>query len=180
MYATYESFVAFQHANLATAVEISQIALDGTEKLAQLNLTTAREALNEAARNAQAALDAKSLQDLLMLPSAAVEPQAEKGLSYLKRVYEIAGETQAVAAKAWAERVNAFGQALIEQIEKVSRSGPAGSEIAVSFIKSGVAAANSAYDSLSRTAKQVAELAEANVNTAAAAMSAAKKKAAKG
>ncbi|MEW5708545.1 MAG: phasin family protein [Pseudomonadota bacterium] len=179
MYATHEPFIAFQQANLAAAVEISQVALDGTEKLAQLNLAAAREALNETARTARTALEAKSLQELLALQPATVEPQAEKVLSYLRNVYEIAAETQAAAAKAVEGRVSAFGQALIEQIEKVSRSGPAGSEAAVSFIKSGVAAANSAYDSFSKAAKQVAELAEANVNTATAAVSAAKKKAAK-
>ncbi|WP_333841696.1 phasin family protein [Pelomicrobium sp.] len=179
MYTHPESLIAFHQANLDAAVQISHIALDGTEKLAQLNLATAREALNETARNARVALEAKSLQDFFSMPPAAVEPQAEKVLSYLKNVYEIAAETQAAAAKAVEGRVSAFGQALIEQIEKLSRSGPASSEAAVSFIKSGVAAANSAYDSFSKAAKQVAELAEANVSAAAAAVSTVKKKAAK-
>jgi len=46
---------------------------------------------------------------------------------------------------------------------------PAGSDVAVAAVKSAIAAANSAYDSMNKAAKQVAEIAEANVAAATSA-----------
>jgi hypothetical protein len=46
-----------------------------------------------------------------------------------------------------------------------AKNGPAGTELAVSAIKSALAAANSAYDNISKATKQATEMAEANLAT---------------
>ncbi|MGE5639381.1 MAG: phasin family protein, partial [Clostridia bacterium] len=48
----------------------------------------------------------------------------------------------------------------------VSKNAPAGSDVAVAAVKSMLAAANSAYDNLTKVTKQATEIAEANVNAA--------------
>ena len=48
----------------------------------------------------------------------------------------------------------------------VSKNAPAGSDVAVAAVKSMLAAANSAYDNLTKVAKQATEIAEANVSAA--------------
>jgi hypothetical protein len=57
------------------------------------------------------------------------------------------------------------------------KTAPAGSDIAIAAVKSAMAAANSAYGTISKTAKQVAELTEAGVAAATSQVSRAKKKA---
>ena len=49
---------------------------------------------------------------------------------------------------------------------RVAKSAPAGSDVAVAAVKSMLAAANSAYDNLTKVTKQATEIAEANVNAA--------------
>ena len=53
-----------------------------------------------------------------------------------------------------------------EALDKAAKSAPAGSDVAVAAVKQAIAAANSAYDSMTKAAKQVAEIAEANVTAA--------------
>ncbi|MFM8880762.1 MAG: hypothetical protein ACKOGK_00750, partial [Betaproteobacteria bacterium] len=48
-------------------------------------------------------------------------------------------------------------------IESMAKNAPAGSEGVVSFVKSAMAASNSAWDQVSKTTRQVVEMAEANV-----------------
>ena len=51
-------------------------------------------------------------------------------------------------------------------LDRVSKNAPAGSDVAVAAIKSMLAASNSAYDNLTKVARQATEIAEANVNAA--------------
>ena len=51
-------------------------------------------------------------------------------------------------------------------IDTAAKNAPPGSETAVAMMRSAVAAASSAYDSLSKAAKQAVEMTEANVSAA--------------
>ena len=49
----------------------------------------------------------------------------------------------------------------------MAKNSPAGSEAAVAVMKSAVAAANNAFESVQKAVKQASEVAEANVNAMA-------------
>jgi hypothetical protein len=66
----------------------------------------------------------------------------------------------------------------VSALDKFAKNAPAGSDVAVAAVKSALAAANSAYDSLTKVAKQATEIAEANIAAATAAVGKEKKKAA--
>jgi hypothetical protein len=55
---------------------------------------------------------------------------------------------------------------LNNMLEQALKNAPAGSDVAVSAVKSAVAAANSAYENLTKAAKQMTEMAEDNVAAA--------------
>ena len=63
---TPDQIAAAQKANLETLFGLMNKAIDGVNKLAELNLSTAREALSDSARRVDAALSAKDI-----LPSSA-------------------------------------------------------------------------------------------------------------
>lgn len=58
---------------------------------------------------------------------------------------------------------------LSESIDQLAKNAPTGSESAVALLKSTLASANNAYDSLNKAAKQAAEVAESNLAAATAA-----------
>ncbi len=67
-------------------------------------------------------------------------------------------------------------------LENLAKNAPAGSDAAVTAMKSALAAANTAYDSMSRVAQQAADVVEGNfaaaTNVANSAARSAKRKAA--
>lgn len=156
-----EQLVAFNKANLETAVSLASVALEGAERFANLQLAVAKEVLAESAKTAKELLAAKDGQDLLALQPA-YETVVEKALGYSRNVYDVASETQGEASKILEARFAELRDTLVAVLEKAAKSAP-GSDAAVAAIKSAVAAANSAYDNLQKATKQVAELTEANV-----------------
>ena len=64
-------------------------------------------------------------------------------------------------------------------VDTAAKNAPAGSESAVAIMKSSVAAANNALESVQKAVKQATEMAEANFNAVAATATTATKQAAK-
>ncbi|WP_333842131.1 phasin family protein [Pelomicrobium sp.] len=175
-----DKIVALNRAHLETAVQAANIALAGAERLVELNLSAAKTAIAEGARAAKTWIEVKDVKDLVAAHTAIAEPQLEKATAFARGVYEVAVQTQTELAKLAEERIAEANQALIAAFEQAAKTAPAGigAEAAVAAVKSAVAATTTAYDTLSKAAKQVAELAEANVTAFAAKAEAAKKKAA--
>ncbi len=166
MYATPEHFAAQHKANVAMAVNAAHILVGSAEKLVHLHLATLRQSLDDGAKAVRALTEAKSLQDLSSLAPA--EPRAEAATAYARSLYEIAAATQAELQKLAEARFADLNQNLMSQLDEASKSAPAGSDAMMAMFKNSVAAANTAYDTLSKAAKQVAEATEANVAQAAA------------
>jgi hypothetical protein len=81
-------------------------------------------------------------------------------------VYEIATQTQEELSKVVEGQFSEMNKNVATALDKAAKNAPAGSDVAVAAVKSAIAAANSAYDSMTKAAKQVAEIAEANVAAA--------------
>ena len=137
--------------------------------LRPLNLNTARSMLEDGAANAKALLAVKDVQELVSLQSSLTQPMIEKAVAYNRNVYEIATQTQEEISKVVEGQMTEANKNLAAALEKAAKSAPAGSDVAVAAVKSAIAAANSAYESMTKAAKQVAELTEANVAAATSA-----------
>ena len=160
-----EKLVALNKANIETAVSIANIWLDGAERLAEVQLSAAKAAIADAAKNVKAFSTVKDAQDLTGLQGELVAPSVEKVVSFSRSIYEIAAQTQAELTQVVESRLGEFNKTVIATLEQMAKSAPTGvgADAAVAAMKSAVAAASSAYDSMSKAAKQVADMTEANV-----------------
>ena len=70
----------------------------------------------------------------------------------------------ALAEEAWA----AYTKGVAAWVEKAAKNAPAGSDMAVTALKSTVAATTAAFDQFSKATKQVVSFADASVRAAAA------------
>jgi polyhydroxyalkanoate synthesis regulator phasin len=103
------------------------------------------------------------------MSSTLAQPAAEKAMAYSKHVYDIVSSVQADLSKL-GETHAAEGQKHVnDAIEQFSKHAPAGSESAVAMIKSGLAQATTAYDAMTKAAKEAAQTAESNLSAAATA-----------
>jgi len=164
---TPEQILASHKANVETLFGLTNKAFEGVEKLVELNLQVARTALEEAADNTRAVLSVKDAQELLALQAAMLQPSAEKAASYSRQVYEIAAATSAEVTRVAEAQFAEVQQKFAAAVEVAAKNAPAGSENAVALVKSAVAAANNAYESVSKAAKQAASVAEANFQAVA-------------
>jgi phasin family protein len=159
---TPEQFVAAQKAQVETFFGLSNKAIEGVEKLIELNMQTVKTAMAEAAETAQAMLSVKDPQELFALQASFMQPSAEKAAAYNRHVYEIFAGTGAEVTKVAEATVAENQKKMLALVDNAVRNAPAGTENAVALVKSAVAAATNAYESVQKAAKQATEVAEAN------------------
>ena len=159
---TVEQIVNTQKTNIDTFFGLSGKAFEGVEKLVELNLSAAKSAMAEAAQNTKLVLSAKDPQELVALQTSLMQPAAEKAAAYTRHVYDIAAATNAEVARVAEEQVNDAQKKFMSAVDTAVKNAPAGSENAVTLVKSALAAANNAYESVHKAAKQAADVAEAN------------------
>ena len=165
---TPEQILASQKANMETLYGLTAKAFEGMEKLVELNLQATKAALSESAQHTQAVLSAKDAQELLALQASLFQPLAEKAAAYSRHLYDIASGTSADFGKAFEEKVAESQAQFAALVDNAARNAPAGSETTVAMMKSAVAAANNAFESVQKAVKQASDVAEANFNAVAA------------
>jgi phasin family protein len=168
-YATPEQFAAANKANVETLMLVANTAFASAERLAALNLNTARSILEDSVANAKALLAVKDVHGLVAMQTALAQPAVEKAVAYSRSVYEIATQTQEEMNKVLESQVGDMNKNVVAALDQAMKSAPAGSDVAVAAVKQAIAAANSAYDNMTKAAKQVAEMTEANVAAATSA-----------
>jgi phasin family protein len=142
-------------------------------------MQVAKATMGDAAETAKAAIAAKDPQELLSLQAGLLQPAAEKVAAYSRHLYDIAASTNAELTKAMEAQLGDAQKKFMATVDTAVKNAPAGTENAVALVKSAMAAANNAYESVHKAAKQAADVAEANfqamTNTAVKAAQAARR-----
>jgi phasin family protein len=166
MYVTPEQIQAAGKANVETMLSLAATQFAAIEKLATLNANAVKAAFEDSVNNTRALFGAKDVQEFVNLQNTLTAPALEKAIAYSKSVYEVAAETNAELSKVAEKRVAEWNENFSTLLDQAVKNAPAGSDVAVAAVKSMIAAANSAYDNMSKVAKQANEIAEANVAAA--------------
>jgi phasin family protein len=164
-------------ARVETFNRVAQIALQSVEEIANLQINATRAALADGVKHANALIAARDPQELVQLNAGQIQAALEKTVAYTRSAFEIGATVQGELTKVIEERVGELNSQVGAALDKAVKSGPAGSEVAVAAIKSAIAAANTAYGNMSKAAKQVVDLTEANVTAATQAVTKKKEKA---
>jgi len=164
-----EQFAAANKASIEVLMTLANAAFASAERLAALNMNTARALLEDSVATTKTLMAAKDVQELVSLQSTLAQPSVEKVVAYARNLYEISAQSQEEFSKLFEGQFAEVNKNVAAALDKAAKSAPAGSDVAVAAVKSAIAAANSAYDSMNKAAKQVAEIAEANVAAATSA-----------
>lgn len=156
-----------QKAAIDTLVAVQGSVFSGFEKLVDLNLKVIKATLDEVSQKSQQVASVKDAQEAVALSSSLVQPGADKAMAYSKHVYDIVAQVQADLAKLGETQVAEGQKHVNDAIEQFTKNAPAGSESAVAMLKQSMAQATGAYESVTKAAKQAAEVAEKNLTAAA-------------
>ena len=169
MYNATEQFAELNKTGYDNAVKLASLSLEKAERLAKLNLAAAKAALEQGVYNANAVAGVKDVQEFFALRAKLAEAGVQTALGYSRGVYEIASEAQAdfsaLNEEIWAN----YTKGVAAWVEKATKNAPAGSDAAVTALKSTVAATTAAFDQFSKATKQVVNFADASVRAASAA-----------
>lgn len=163
MFTSPEQFAAANKASVESLLALANTALASAERIATLNLDTARSLLKEGVTTPKAILGAKDVQEALSIQASLAKPNVEKAVAYSRSVYEISAQSQQELSKLLEGQFGDFQKQLSGLLDNAAKNAPAGSEGAVAAVKAAITAATSAFDSMKTAAKQVTDAAEANV-----------------
>lgn len=158
-----------QKAAIEALVSIQHSVFGGFEKLVDLNLKALKATLDDVSDKSQQVANVKDAQEAVAMTSNLVQPSAEKAMAYGKHVYDIVTSVQADLAKLSEAHLAEGKKHMHDAIDQLTQHAPAGSESAVAMLKSGIAQANTAFDSMTKATKQAAEVAEKNLAAATSA-----------
>ena len=179
MYQTPEQIIAMNKANLEATMRFAGVAIEGAERMIDLQMKAAKSAFADSIQSAKALAAVKDFQELAALKDTLAQPSMEKASAYAKSVYDLTSETQAEISKLVEAQVSDFNKEVVAGLDKMVKTAPAGSEVGVAAIKSAISAVNSSYDNLTKVAEQFAQASQANIEAATTKATASVKKSSK-
>lgn len=163
MITTPEQFAAANKASVDAMLSLANTALASAERIAALNLNTARSMLEDGMANTKAMLGAKDPREVMSLSAAQIQPAVEQIVAYNRSLYEISAQTKEEVSKQLESQFGDFQKQVSSLMEKAAKNAPAGSDVAVAAVKSALEAASSAFDNMKNVVKQASEMTEANI-----------------
>ena len=160
-----DEITANSKANIEIALKAITSSFGNLERLTALNINTARTLLDDNVGAARAMLSAKDVRELVGLQASLAQPMVEKLAAYNRSVYEIVSQNQSEFVRLVESQIADLNKKFTSALDSAAKSTPV-SDVAVAAVKSALAAANSVYDNANKVAKQVAEIAEANMTAA--------------
>lgn len=164
-----EKIAAANQAALDTLLAYSSTALGSTARLVALNFETAQSVLADGTNHLKALLGAHDLPELQSLHTSAVQPGIEKSVGYLRSIQELAHEAQEQLHSVVETQFGEIQKQTSELIDQAARHAPAGSDAAIAGARSALSAVHSAFGNLNSVARQVSDIAEANIAAAGSA-----------
>jgi phasin family protein len=166
---SYPELVEMQKTQLDALTAFGQTIFNATEKLVNLNISAVKAAMQDASESSHTLVGARDPQELIAMASGVGQPALEKLVGYSRSVYGIASGTGAELTKIIEAQLSEGNRRISEIIDFAAKNAPSGSEPAVSFLKSAVATANSAFDTATKATRQASDWAESNLAAAASA-----------
>ena len=164
-----EQFAATQKSSLEHLQSVASTSFSGIERLSSLNLSVARAAIEDGADHIKALLSIKSAPAFVATQQSLLQQAVEKSVAYSRGIYEVVSQSANDLVQSFESQASELNKNVTLAIDSALKNAPAGSEVAVSAVKSAMSAANSALNQMNKAAKQVSEMAEANVAAANAA-----------
>jgi phasin family protein len=163
----FEQLTAAQKANAEVMMTLLRTAFDGVERLTALNMAASREFFNNTVANAQQLLSAKDANAVAKLNAELAQPNVDKLVGYSRSVYDLVAEMQKEITSVMEAQYSNFTKNAASAVEKAKASAPVGGDVFAATMQSMLGASTKAFDQMTSMAKQLSDIAEANVQAAA-------------
>jgi len=169
-----EQLTAAQKANAEVMTALMRTAFNGLERLTALNMAASREFFNSTVANTQQLLAAKDANSVAKLNTELAQPNVDKLMEYSRSVYDLVSEMQKEVTSVMETQYSTFTKTAASAVEKAKASAPVGGDVFAATMQSMLGASTKAFDQMTTMAKQLSDIAEANMQVATKAAAPAK------
>ena len=169
-----EQLTAAQKANAEVMMALLRTAFNGVERLTALNMAASREFFNTTVASTQQLMAAKDVNEIAKLNTNLAQPGTEKWMDYSRSVYELVSEMQKEVTSVMEAQYSSFTKNASSAVEKAKSSAPVGGDVFAATMQSMLNASTKAFDNMTGMAKQLSDIAEANLQAAGKTVVAAK------
>ena len=166
-----EQLAAAQKANAEVMMALLRTAFNGVERLTALNMAASREFFNNTVSSTQQLLGAKDANELAKLNSDLAKPNVDKWTAYSRNVYDLVTEMQKEVSSVMEAQYSSFTKNAASAVEKAKASAPVGGDVFAATMQSMLGASTKAFDQMTSMARQLSDIAEANMKAASTATS---------
>lgn len=162
-----EQLAAAQKANAEVLLALLRTAFNGVERLTALNVAASREFFNNSVANSQQLLSAKDAASIAKLNADLAQPNLEKLVEYSRNVYELTTDVQKELTAVIEAQYGNLTKTASSAVQKATAAAPVGGDVFAAAMNSVISASTQAFESLNSVTRQLSEIAEANIQTAA-------------
>lgn len=166
-----DQLAAAQKANAEVMMALLRTAFNGVERLTALNMAASREFFNNAVANTQQLMGAKDANEMAKLNTQLAQPNVQKWTDYSRSIYDLVAQMQKEVTSVMESQYNSFTKNASSAVEKATASAPVGGDVFAAAMKSMLSASTKAFDNMTSMAKQLSDIAEANMQAATTATS---------
>jgi phasin family protein len=169
-----EQLTAAQAANAEVMMALVRTAFNGVERLTALNMAASREFFNNSVATTQQLMAAKDANALAKLNGELAKPNVDKLVGYSRSVYDLVAEMQKEITAVMEAQYSSFTKNAASTIAKAKSSAPVGGDVFAATMETMLGASTKAFDQMTSMAKQLTDIAEANIEAAGKAVTPAK------
>ena len=160
-------------AHLGLATSLADTVIDSMEKIIGLNLKAAKASFDTSLASTQQLLSASDPQEFFSLTTHQAQPHAEIALTYGHHLASIASGTHGELTRVAEEQLTQSSRQMVSLLDEFGKMAPAGSEGALSLMKSALDNVSAGYGQLARSSKLAVDTMESNLRAATATATAA-------
>lgn len=160
---TPESMSELGRNSVEAALDFAQVSMDSAERMLRLQLQAAKDFVAEQGEAAKAMAGSDNSAAAIALRKQLAEQAVDHVLDYSRGVCDVATQMQKQLTGLIEQHFAEYQRQLAGTMEKVLKSSPVGGDAAVETVKSTLAATQATMDNMTKAARHIAELADANV-----------------
>jgi len=161
----FEQVAAAQKANAEVVVALMRTSFEGMQRLAELNMAATRDFFNNSVSSANTLLAAKDVNDVTALNQQLAKPGVDKMMDYSRKVYDLVAQMQKDVTAVMESQYSQFQKDANSAISK-TKAAPVGGDVFAAAMKTMLDQTNKAFEGMNAVARQMAEIAETNIQTA--------------
>lgn len=149
-----EPLTEIQARSLDAAMKLAQLSIENSQRIMELQITTARALFDDGVSNSQALAGAHDPREAMALRSQFAQASTEKMLACARQIAEITASTQAEVGRMVTQQLSSGSNEMMEAMQKVFKGMPIADSGALGAFQTALDTTRAAFDQITRVSQE--------------------------